>query len=366
MPRALLTIASVTLATLISTAALACNPTYVVQRGDTLSKIAAQQLGSVFDYRKIYDANLATIGPNPNLVRLGMRLDIPCGDQVAGDINWSIMPNPKDILPLVLQKDVQVLDIRSADKVANGVVPGAIWIPFENWRGPEDNLGEPISPVVIADMIGGAGLHLDRPIVVVHHEDKPMQTGASALVYWLLKSSGADQIAIMRGGFSEWYDRGLPIADSMPSAKPYAATVAFSREWRADEVDVYNIASGQADGVLLDARPHSMFERFDDLGKALASTIPGSHSLPAPSIMSVLGGKVNVENGVREVISAFDAADASGTDGPVITFCHVGELGALNWFYASELAGLPNIQLYPESINGWTLSGGRLGLGRNS
>ena len=103
-----------------------------------------------------------------------------------------------------------------------------------------------------------------------------------------------------------------------------------------------------------------MFERFDSLGKAIASTIPGARNLPAPSLLSVLRGEVEIESGVRTVIDTFQQAQADGSTGPVITFCHVGELGALNWFYASELAGLPNIKFYPESINGWEHSGGSL------
>ena len=65
------------------------------------------------------------------------------------------------------------------------------------------------------------------------------------------------------------------------------------------------------------------------------------------------------------MIEAFDTARAGASGGPVVTFCHVGELGALNWFYASELAALPNIKLYPESINGWQHAGGSLAIATN-
>lgn len=53
--------------------------TYTVQAGDTLSKIAQKFYGdgSEQSWRKIYDANKAVIGPDPNQLQVGMILTIP-------------------------------------------------------------------------------------------------------------------------------------------------------------------------------------------------------------------------------------------------------------------------------------------------
>jgi LysM repeat protein len=50
--------------------------TYVVQPGDTLSSIAA---GYDATWQQIYDANRATIGPDPDLIQAGQQLTIPGG-----------------------------------------------------------------------------------------------------------------------------------------------------------------------------------------------------------------------------------------------------------------------------------------------
>ena len=48
--------------------------TYVVQPGDTLSSIAS---GYSATWQEVYEANRATIGPDPNLLQVGQRLTIP-------------------------------------------------------------------------------------------------------------------------------------------------------------------------------------------------------------------------------------------------------------------------------------------------
>jgi ABC-type amino acid transport substrate-binding protein len=52
---------------------------YVVQRGDTLSRIAGKVYGDVSprSWKRIYEANQAVIGANPSRLRIGMQLTIP-------------------------------------------------------------------------------------------------------------------------------------------------------------------------------------------------------------------------------------------------------------------------------------------------
>ncbi|MEL6586437.1 MAG: rhodanese-like domain-containing protein [Pseudomonadota bacterium] len=343
-----------------SVAVQACTTDYTVSPGDTLTRIAEREMGSVFAIETIFQANAHIIGTNPNHIQVGQVLTLPCADVATRDIDWTVMPTPEALASLRAATDVQVLDIRAPKQHAAGVVPGAISIPYAEWRGPKSNRGRPPSEDRIAALIGSAGLRLDAPIVIVHDRAKPMQTGSAAVVYWILKSSGADQLAILRGGFRAWDAAGLPVSQDVSSATPYAAQVTFDWTWRADEVTVFGIATDQVPGALLDARPHGMFAKVDTLGRALATTLPGAKNLPAPPLMSALRGTVDVEDGVATVVEAFADIAPEDMAGEVVTFCSEGELGALNWFYASELARIPNIKLYPESVKGWTAAGGML------
>lgn len=52
---------------------------YTVRAGDTLSHIAQRYYGKASDWRRIYDANRATI-ENPDLIHPGQQLTIPPGN----------------------------------------------------------------------------------------------------------------------------------------------------------------------------------------------------------------------------------------------------------------------------------------------
>ncbi|WP_019420195.1 LysM peptidoglycan-binding domain-containing protein [Paenibacillus sp. OSY-SE] len=51
--------------------------TYVVKKGDTLSKIAKRELGSSSKWRSIYNLNKKAIGNDPNIIKSGMKLVMP-------------------------------------------------------------------------------------------------------------------------------------------------------------------------------------------------------------------------------------------------------------------------------------------------
>jgi nucleoid-associated protein YgaU len=51
--------------------------TYTVKKGDSLSKIAKRVYGDAQEWRKIYEANRAIIGDNPDRIEPGQALKLP-------------------------------------------------------------------------------------------------------------------------------------------------------------------------------------------------------------------------------------------------------------------------------------------------
>ena len=63
----------------VAAPAAAEGETYVVQKGDSLSKIAKHHLGDANAWKKIYEANKAVIGDNPDKIFPGQKLKLPGG-----------------------------------------------------------------------------------------------------------------------------------------------------------------------------------------------------------------------------------------------------------------------------------------------
>ena len=386
--------------------AFACTPNYEVVHGDTLTGIAVAQVGEYGATHAIYRANRAVIGPNPDHLSIGMKLTLPCGDfrsasanapaatdvslgtrsvlepdfEAASDlalgtdilprsdvvVNWAVLPDAETANRIRLTEDLQVLDIRRRSLVDEGVIPGTISVPYSIWRGPQGDRSRVPSDADLMKIIGDAGLRPEKPVLIVHNRPNMMDRGRASLIYWLLKSSGFESVAILQDGFSAWKEAGLPIEMTPSDPAPYDADLLFAPTWRATEIDVYGMATKQVAGYLLDARPANMFNKTNDLGELLPTTLPTAQSAPVQPLMSSFASDVPIEEGVRAVMSHLEENNADWNTGKVVMFCQTGELSALSWFYASELAGLDNILLYPESVAGWTNIGGLLFAGGES
>ena len=64
-------------------AAVTCGQNYVVQLGNSLSRIANNAYGDTQKWTVIYNVNLDIIGPNPNVIEIGQSLSVPCLGEVA-------------------------------------------------------------------------------------------------------------------------------------------------------------------------------------------------------------------------------------------------------------------------------------------
>ncbi|MEM1276045.1 MAG: rhodanese-like domain-containing protein [Pseudomonadota bacterium] len=265
-----------------------------------------------------------------------------------------------DTLEALMKFGTQVVDLRLSDSVKGGIIPGAMSIPYPFWRGPKENPGAPPSDRALSRTIGGAGLKLDRPIVLVSGTAAPFDTGRAAYVYWILKSLGAKQLAILKGGHAAWKASGRPLASTPYRGRQYRVQLKLSDQWRAGQSDVEQIAAGTLKGTLLDARPSQMFAKQTLTQQSVPSTLPGAYNSPAPSAHRLATAEGSYREGAMSVLDGLKTQKVNWSHDTVVSFCNTGELGALNWFYASEVSGIKNVKLYPESATGWKHAGHKL------
>ncbi len=314
-------------------------------RGDSLSALARRYYGNVRDYGRIYDANRAAIGPNPAIIEVGTVLVIPCPDGVepsAGataaadpasetpyttpfkvDGEWFALMGVNDLVALRETGGVQIVDIRPAAEASVGYIPGSISVPFNRWLGTLSKPAGPPADRLLSNVIGRAGIDIAGPIVIVHSAFSDDSFGRAALVYWLLKSAGASRIAILDAGHRGWREAGQPAVPSPSQLRARQVVLDIKEDWVAEQEDVARVTSGEAPGAILE-------------GKGVD--------------LSALGTDVSGPERAAIVLEMLKGMPIDWEHETVITVSSNVFEGATAWFFASEVAGIRNVRLYPSDL----------------
>lgn len=148
-----------------------CGVPYTVKSGDSLSQIASDVYGSAGDFQIIYSANSATIGPNPGIIAVGMKLDIPCANEVmaASTANEDAIRQ---------SETTESLPAPTVDMIR--IAAGGNWAPFLSEEQAQGGMLTEIVNVALAnaegnpeyriDFINDWGAHL-TPLVSDHRYD---------------------------------------------------------------------------------------------------------------------------------------------------------------------------------------------------
>lgn len=244
-----------------------------------------------------------------------------------------------------------ILDIRG-EAYATGHIPSAISAPYALFRGPAENPGQVPDLDALQTALQGLGITKQRPVVIVHEGSNATDFGAAARVYWTLKSSGVSQLAILNGGVLGWSAAGYDLVLDAPAPVPSDFALDFSDQWLATTDQVAALAANGG-ALLLDARPES-FWSGDQAHPAAArpGTLPQSQYFEHANWFA--SGPAIIDAQAAQTLAAaqgFTEADQ------LVSFCNTGHWAATNWFALSELAGIENVKLYPESMVGYSQAG---------
>ncbi|MBK0398992.1 sulfurtransferase [Limibaculum sp. M0105] len=266
----------------------------------------------------------------------------------AGD--WRPLVTPAEAAEL-MAADAVVIDIRSVKDYAQGHLETAVNVPYHAWRGPEDNPGELIDDAKVTALLQEAGVEPSIPVIVTNDGRDSLDFGSVARVYWTLKSAGVEQVAILNGGLAAWTRDGRALSKAEWSNFPSDFEFALAPDWTIDRAGVERVLDGAEDAILIDARPEDFFTgKIKHELAAWAGTLAGALNLDHDTLFTAPG----VLNADPAAIRA--RAEAAGwTPGrTVVSFCNTGHWAATNWFALSEIAGIENVKLYPESMVGYT------------
>ncbi|TDL79722.1 sulfurtransferase [Palleronia sediminis] len=273
----------------------------------------------------------------------------------ALDADHGPLVTPAELSAALEDGGLTVIDIRAPDGAgyAGGHVEGALNTPYGAFRGPEENPGQLPEIDALTETLQGLGLTGDSQVVVTYGGESVTDFGAAARVYWTLKSAGIEDLAILNGGIAAWDAAGLPLSTAGAEAEPSDFTVTWNDRWTATAETVQSVLDGDRDAVLLDARPESFWSGEEaHPAAARPGTLPQSQYFTHDNWFSSGPAIVDAE-AARALAAEQDFADAES----IISFCNTGHWAATNWFALSELAGVEDVKLYPESVVGWSNAG---------
>lgn len=281
---------------------------------------------------------------------------MPLIAQAAAGAGFGPLIEARDLAALRQQVAPLILDIRPGTRSYRaGHIPDALHAPYGLFRGPRDNPGRLIPKDELSLVLQQLGLTRERSVVVVHQGRNASDFGSAAWVYWMLKSTGFQELAVLNGGVNAWRAAGLPLQTGpAPEMTPSDISVKYAKTWLATRADVKAVVDGKAQARLVDARPEAFWKgEVKHPAAARAGTLPQSSYFTFNRWFPFADPTRIRPERVRELVAGRGFAQG----GSLISFCNTGHWSAINWFALSEIAGLDGIRLYPESMVGWSRTG---------
>ena len=247
---------------------------------------------------------------------------------------------------------VRVIDIRPPADYAAGHIPGAVSVPYGKWRGPANNPGQLISTENLQQLLQGIGVEADQHLVVYSSGDSQTDFGAAARVYWTLKYAGLPYLSVLNGGFQQWQRAALPQSTDVPAitassfeVKPNENIVVFKEEL------LQKINNKDSDYQLIDARPQAFYDgKVKAPTASITGTIAGAKNAQHQQWFNDESATLKSATQIKQQVQQQGLDQAAQT----VSFCNTGHWAATNWFVLSEVAGLPQVRLYPASLAEWT------------
>lgn len=224
-------------------------------------------------------------------------------------------------------------------------IPGARFMDLAGLADADDPVPGMLPPEYkFASRMQALGVGDGDRIVV--YDDSPHHSAARG--WWMLRSFGAQQVAILDGGMAKWKAEGRPLEAGPSAIGRGHFSARLDRQWLAAKDDVGRIV--HSDGhVIADARGVARFagEEPEPRPGMVPGHIPGSRNLPQ-------GLLFNPDNSWKRGETLRQAFEQAGIDlaKPMVTTCGSGVTAAVLLFGA-HLLGKRDVKLYDGSWAEW-------------
>ncbi len=169
----------------------------------------------------------------------------------------------------------------------------------------------------------------------------------STRFWWMLKSLGFDNAAVLDGGFDKWAAEGRVTESGPPRGYPPAVFTAQPRPGYFVDRDTVLSRLNTAGTVIVNALGPTYHEGIQPTRYGRPGRIPGSVNVPATTLVEANSSFTSAEDAAAKFASA-----AVSKDLDVICYCGGAISATIDLFMLYQL-GYDNLSLYDGSMGEW-------------
>jgi thiosulfate/3-mercaptopyruvate sulfurtransferase len=166
-------------------------------------------------------------------------------------------------------------------------------------------------------------------------------------VWWMLRTFGFDNAAVLDGGWRSWTKDGRPTSSDPAPPFPPGNFVARPRPGLFVRTEDVLAALDSCDVCIVDALPQAMY-RGERQDYARPGHIPGARNVPFGDLVDLDTHRYLPEDRLRDVFSEV----LSTEPGRVISYCG-GAIAASSDAFVLHLLGVESVAIYDGSLSEW-------------
>ncbi len=188
---------------------------------------------------------------------------------------------------------------------------------------------------------------IDQQSRVVAYDDAAGGHAYAARLWWLLRTVGITDVAVLNGGIEAWQATGLSLESGQAEPVPtHFKALPDRNTWRDTAYIQEHLAKREC--VVIDARAKERFDGLVEPIDPIAGHIPGSVNMPVSNNMDAQGYLLPAEALRGNYLKVMGEAAPE----QVIHSCGSGVFACLG-VLAMEIAGLSGSKIYPGSWSEW-------------
>lgn len=221
-------------------------------------------------------------------------------------------------------------------------LPGAVFLDVDQdlAGSPGEGGRHPLpDPDDLRKVLREAGVRTGRAVVAYDDGDGSI----AARLWWLLRWSGHQDVAVLDGGYAAWVAEGRQVTAEVPT--PEAGDIEV-HPGAMPVIDADEAADVPERGVLLDARARERYAGETEPVDPRAGHIPGARN--APFSNHIADGHWKAPDQLKQYFEDLGVTP----DAPTSVYCGSG-VTATSLVLAMQVAGLPTPSLYAGSWSHW-------------